>query len=102
MKPRIYYRDKAHREIILEALSACKHVETGALFLKHPIYLGHISFWESEEDITLAGVDSNSGRLFDCYNRIIRYRDLSTLWLLKLHRLIVKKKQYEIRKEDNS
>lgn len=91
-------RDDAQREIMFEAISAAK-AKTGSINMLNPISLGFMHFWETMENITAVGVDSN-GILFDKLNRIIRYRDLSLSSLFILHTIIVKQKAYVFTSEN--
>lgn len=85
-------RDTAQKEIVFEAVT--HRTESGGIYLNNPLDLGLIHFWESQEMISLSGVDCNTGTLFDTNDRTIRYCDLPTILLLKIHRIIVDNKQY--------
>lgn len=86
-------RDRIQKEIVFEAI--IHKSESEGLYLTKPLDLGIINFWESIELITLSGVDTNTGVLFDTQNRIIRYQDIPTIHLMKIHNLIVNRKCYK-------
>jgi hypothetical protein len=91
-----HLRDNAQREIVYEAVRANNAADS--IVLQNPLELGLINFWESNELILFKGVDTTYGRLFDTENRIIRYLDIPTVLLLKIHHLIVNQKAYEYQK----
>lgn len=98
MRKRDHCRNKAHQEIVFEAIKA-SNGEDGDICLQEPLYLGPISFCNTTEDITLSGIETAHFLLFDTKDRVIRYGDIPSLALLKIHRHLVKKKNYFFKPE---